>query len=89
MDQQLIPGLIVAIAFILILRAVAGGLRHKVSRYRLELRLQHLAALAAFSGNCDALLFSRYIIRVSDAANEGNFTRANLLLDRLERRVRA
>ncbi|WYC17900.1 TMhelix containing protein [Vibrio phage vB_VneS_J26] len=89
MDQQLILGLTVLITFILIVRAVVAGFSTKLNRYRLELRLKHLTPLAAFSGNCNSLLFSRYIIRVSEAANAEDFTRANLLLDRLERRVRA
>ncbi|QNJ59153.1 hypothetical protein [Vibrio phage vB_ValS_PJ32] len=87
MNQQLIIALIVLVPILAIVRAVKQGFSQKLNLYRLELRLQALAPVAAFSGKCDSLLFSRYIIRVSEAANAGNFTRANLLLDRLENKV--
>ena len=83
------PILIFVSVFVGLVLICRSAIDAKLNRYRVECELKRLAPLAAFSGNCDALLFSRYIIRISEAANEEDFVRARYLLNRLETRITA
>lgn len=85
----MIPALIFVSVIVGLVLICRDAIDAKLNRYRIERELQRLAPLAALSGKCDALLFSRYIIRISEAANEDDFTRARYLLDRLETRIAA
>ncbi len=59
----------------------------EVRTYLVLKRLDSLAPYACLSGKCDALLFSRYRIRVEEAVEIFNYSHANYLLNRLEDKV--
>lgn len=80
-------GLLFAVGVMIALIAFSQEFNAYLDRYRVNKRLGELRPLAALSGNCDFLLFSRYTIRISEAVKANDFDHANYLLNRLSKRI--
>ncbi|AUR95969.1 TMhelix containing protein [Vibrio phage 1.215.B._10N.222.54.F7] len=91
MDLVIVGFYFAAILFtVTVMLAITAFLRDLdkyIARYKVNKRLGALKPVAALSGNCDFLLFSRYTIRVNEAVRANDFEHAHYLLNRLSKRI--